>query len=180
MPSVRTISSTASAVASTAKRGQLSEANEMAATAPQTTPEVGGMGHSVKRKEDPRFIRGQGEYIDDLVLPGKVEVPGLPGTQRRHQGQAPQVDQRGGGRGGNMLGVGRDHGAIDVELAARKPAEVGGIGGVEQKQDRRDGKHRGKRASRAVDGDVQACGIEADVLHAAERMLMHSTARSSA
>ena len=25
---------------------------------PQTTPEVGGMGHSVKRKEDPRFIRG--------------------------------------------------------------------------------------------------------------------------
>ena len=26
----------------------------------QTTPEVGGMGHSVKRKEDPRFIRGAG------------------------------------------------------------------------------------------------------------------------
>ena len=24
------------------------------------------MGHSVKRKEDPRFIRGQGEYIDDV------------------------------------------------------------------------------------------------------------------
>jgi carbon-monoxide dehydrogenase large subunit len=39
---------------------------------PQTTPEVGGMGHSVKRKEDPRFIRGQGEYIDDLVLPGML------------------------------------------------------------------------------------------------------------
>ena len=37
---------------------------------PQTTPEVGGMGHSVKRKEDPRFIRGAGTYIDDLVLPG--------------------------------------------------------------------------------------------------------------
>jgi aerobic carbon-monoxide dehydrogenase large subunit len=38
----------------------------------QTTPEVGGMGHSVKRKEDPRFIRGHGEYIDDLVLPGML------------------------------------------------------------------------------------------------------------
>ena len=39
---------------------------------PATTPEVGGMGHSVKRKEDPRFIRGQGEYIDDVNLPGQL------------------------------------------------------------------------------------------------------------
>ncbi|MEK6719564.1 MAG: aerobic carbon-monoxide dehydrogenase large subunit [Chloroflexota bacterium] len=39
---------------------------------PQTTPEVGGMGHSVKRKEDPRFIQGQGEYIDDVNLPGQL------------------------------------------------------------------------------------------------------------
>ena len=30
------------------------------------------MGHSVKRKEDPRFIRGAGEYIDDVVLPGML------------------------------------------------------------------------------------------------------------
>ncbi|MFL5755810.1 MAG: molybdopterin cofactor-binding domain-containing protein, partial [Chloroflexota bacterium] len=37
-----------------------------------TTPEVGGMGHSVKRKEDPRFIRGAGEYIEDLTLPGML------------------------------------------------------------------------------------------------------------
>jgi aerobic carbon-monoxide dehydrogenase large subunit len=28
------------------------------------------MGHSVKRKEDPRFIRGKGTYVDDLQLPG--------------------------------------------------------------------------------------------------------------
>ncbi len=27
---------------------------------PRTSPEVGGMGHAVKRKEDPRFIRGTG------------------------------------------------------------------------------------------------------------------------
>src|SRR2546422_4208791 len=38
----------------------------------RTTPEVGGMGHSLKRKEDARFIRGKGEYIDDLVLPGML------------------------------------------------------------------------------------------------------------
>src|SRR6185436_5683551 len=38
----------------------------------QTTPEVGGMGHSVKRKEDPRFIRGKGEYIEDVNLPGQL------------------------------------------------------------------------------------------------------------
>src|SRR5678815_5487637 len=36
---------------------------------PRTSPEVGGMGHSVKRKEDPRFLRGQGTYVDDVVLP---------------------------------------------------------------------------------------------------------------
>src|SRR4051794_25037125 len=37
-----------------------------------TSPEVGGMGHSVKRKEDARFIRGAGEYIDDVNLPGQL------------------------------------------------------------------------------------------------------------
>jgi carbon-monoxide dehydrogenase large subunit len=37
--------------------------------APKTSAEVGGMGHSLKRKEDPRFIRGQGNYVDDVVLP---------------------------------------------------------------------------------------------------------------
>jgi carbon-monoxide dehydrogenase large subunit len=41
-------------------------------TKPRTSPEIGGMGHSVKRKEDPRFIRGAGEYIEDVVLPGML------------------------------------------------------------------------------------------------------------
>jgi carbon-monoxide dehydrogenase large subunit len=41
-------------------------------TTPRTSPEVGGMGHSLKRKEDPRFIRGQGNYVDDVVLPGML------------------------------------------------------------------------------------------------------------
>src|SRR3972149_6317733 len=39
---------------------------------PKTSPEVGGMGHSVKRKEDPRFIRGKGTYVDDIQLPGML------------------------------------------------------------------------------------------------------------
>jgi aerobic carbon-monoxide dehydrogenase large subunit len=39
---------------------------------PRTSPEVGGMGHSVRRKEDPRFIRGKGTYVDDLQLPGML------------------------------------------------------------------------------------------------------------
>ena len=38
-------------------------------TTPRTPAEIGGMGHSVKRKEDPRFLRGQGTYVDDIVLP---------------------------------------------------------------------------------------------------------------
>ena len=42
------------------------------AATPRTSPEIGGMGHSVKRKEDPRFIRGQGEYIEDVNLPGQL------------------------------------------------------------------------------------------------------------
>jgi carbon-monoxide dehydrogenase large subunit len=39
---------------------------------PRTHPDVGGMGHSIRRKEDPRFIRGQGRYVDDIQLPGMV------------------------------------------------------------------------------------------------------------
>jgi aerobic carbon-monoxide dehydrogenase large subunit len=41
---------------------------------PRTTAEVCGMGHSMKRKEDPRFIRGQGHYVDDIKLPGMVHL----------------------------------------------------------------------------------------------------------
>ena len=40
----------------------------------KTTPEVCGMGHSMKRKEDARFLRGQGKYTDDVVLPGMLHM----------------------------------------------------------------------------------------------------------
>lgn len=35
----------------------------------RTPPEIGGMGHCVKRKEDARFLRGKGTYVDDVKLP---------------------------------------------------------------------------------------------------------------
>ena len=38
----------------------------------RTTAEISGMGHSMKRKEDPRFIRGKGNYVDDVKLPGML------------------------------------------------------------------------------------------------------------
>jgi len=36
--------------------------------------EVRGIGHSVKRKEDDRFIRGQGNFVDDVHLPGMLHM----------------------------------------------------------------------------------------------------------
>ena len=35
---------------------------------------VRGLGHSVERKEDARFIRGKGNYVDDVVLPGMLHM----------------------------------------------------------------------------------------------------------
>src|SRR3989449_5854920 len=36
--------------------------------------EVRGIGHSVRRKEDDRFIRGKGNYVDDIRLPGMLHM----------------------------------------------------------------------------------------------------------
>src|SRR5262245_24875714 len=36
------------------------------------THAVRGVGHSVERKEDARFIRGRGRYFDDITLPGML------------------------------------------------------------------------------------------------------------
>ena len=36
------------------------------------TRPIGASGHSVQRKEDPRFIRGKGTYVDDVTLPGML------------------------------------------------------------------------------------------------------------
>ena len=39
---------------------------------PRTSAKICGMGHSMKRKEDPRFLQGKGNYIDDFTLPGML------------------------------------------------------------------------------------------------------------
>jgi aerobic carbon-monoxide dehydrogenase large subunit len=38
------------------------------------TTDVHGVGHSVKRKEDERLIRGKGTFVDDVVLPGMLHM----------------------------------------------------------------------------------------------------------
>jgi len=38
------------------------------------TPLKGNIGDSIKRKEDDRFIRGRGNYLDDIVLPGMLHM----------------------------------------------------------------------------------------------------------
>ena len=39
-----------------------------------TPPEIGGIGHSVLRREDDRLIEGQGDFLDDVVLPGMLHM----------------------------------------------------------------------------------------------------------
>jgi aerobic carbon-monoxide dehydrogenase large subunit len=36
--------------------------------------EIRGLGHSVKRKEDARFLRGKGNYVEDVNLPGMLHM----------------------------------------------------------------------------------------------------------
>jgi carbon-monoxide dehydrogenase large subunit len=46
----------------------------MTTTAPTTPAEIGGVGHNVKRHEDGRFVEGQGNYLDDIRLPGMLHM----------------------------------------------------------------------------------------------------------
>jgi carbon-monoxide dehydrogenase large subunit len=40
----------------------------------ETETPIRGLGHSVRRKEDDRFLRGRGNYVDDLQLPGMLHM----------------------------------------------------------------------------------------------------------
>ena len=46
----------------------------MTDTATTTPPEIGGLGHSLKRVEDARLIEGQGNFLDDIALPGMLHM----------------------------------------------------------------------------------------------------------
>ncbi len=48
----------------------MSEAREL--TLEEREASIGGIGTARKRKEDARFIRGQGNYVDDIKLPGML------------------------------------------------------------------------------------------------------------
>jgi aerobic carbon-monoxide dehydrogenase large subunit len=39
-----------------------------------TTPQIRGLGHSVRRKEDDRLLRGRGNFVDDISLPGMLHM----------------------------------------------------------------------------------------------------------
>ncbi len=41
---------------------------------PTTPAEIGGIGHSVKRREDARLIEGRGRFLDDVELPGMLHM----------------------------------------------------------------------------------------------------------
>jgi carbon-monoxide dehydrogenase large subunit len=40
----------------------------------ETETPIRGLGHSVRRKEDDRFLRGRGNYVDDLQLPNMLHM----------------------------------------------------------------------------------------------------------
>ena len=42
--------------------------------APLDELKIGGMGASRRRVEDNRFIRGKGNYVDDIVLPAMLHM----------------------------------------------------------------------------------------------------------
>ena len=37
-------------------------------------PTIGGFGERVRRVEDPRFLMGQAQYVDDIKLPNTLDV----------------------------------------------------------------------------------------------------------
>jgi carbon-monoxide dehydrogenase large subunit len=39
-----------------------------------TAAPIQGLGHSVRRKEDDRLVRGRGNFVDDIVLPGMLHM----------------------------------------------------------------------------------------------------------
>ena len=39
-----------------------------------TAHEIRGLGHSVPRKEDGRFLRGKGNYVDNITLPNMLHM----------------------------------------------------------------------------------------------------------
>jgi aerobic carbon-monoxide dehydrogenase large subunit len=54
--------------------GRLSETGAIIVTQAKDEIKIGGLGASRKRVEDNRFIRGKGNYVDDIVLPNMLHM----------------------------------------------------------------------------------------------------------
>src|SRR6202142_3280580 len=50
------------------------DTTEAAAATEAARQAMGGIGVSLARKEDARFVHGQGHYVDDVVLPGMLHM----------------------------------------------------------------------------------------------------------
>ena len=53
-------------------QGAASGAEKAAASTGNGASATTHVGQSLRRKEDPRLITGQGTYVDDIVLPGQL------------------------------------------------------------------------------------------------------------
>ena len=116
---------------------------------------IRGVGHSVKRFEDARFIRGKGNYFDDITLPGMLHLEFLRSPFAHARITSIDTLARRGGRGRRRRRHGRAARAaqprLDADALRRHPGGArhrqgalpgpGGRGG-----DRRVGLHRQGRA----------------------------------
>ena len=118
------------------------------------------------RKEDPRFIRGQGNYVDDVQLPGMLHLAILRSPyaharikQHRHHRRAGPPE--GEGRH-HRRGPGREGPGLDADAVQRHPGRAGhrqgalpGPGGGVR---RRRGPLLGPRCARAHRRRLRAAG----------------------
>ena len=146
------------------------------------------MGHSVKRKEDPRFIRGAGEYIDDVDLPGMLwldivrspyahatikcidatEALKIPGVARRHHRRGPREGRP---------ALDADARRRQADGAADRHRHVPGPGG---RGGRRDEPLRAADGVAAVDGRLRAAAGRSSIRTRRSSRTRSSSARTAA
>ena len=134
--------------------------------APRTSPEVGGMGHSIKRKEDPRFVRGRGTYVDDVQLPGMLylDIVRSPYAHARitriDTAARPRRARRAGGD--HRPGPGQVQPPLDADPDVRHPDGAAGREG-DAPGPGGGGRARDRAATRAADG-AAAVAVEYEPL----------------
>ncbi len=134
----------------------------------KTDAKICGMGHSMKRKEDPRFIRGQGNYVDDIQLPGMLYMDIVRSPHAHAKIKKINTDRGAedpGRAGGDRPADARevqaaldaDHLGRHADGAADRRGHVPGAGGVRGDRHRalhrRRRRRRGRGRVRAAAGD---------------------------